>query len=242
MLYGLGARSAPTRGTELPAAYLHLSRYLKPGADLTLMALGDLLFGAERCEDALQVYDLIPAASTLEAELPTSSPALLRPRSSGPTKPATRLNALIAPTPRTSTRSPPSATSIAAASGSPGGGGLFQGIATIGEPTVSHWRIYYFRGVANERSKNWTQAEADLKVALELSPDQAAGAQLSRLVWVTWDHPDEGLDMIRWAVDQRPNDGYIVDSLGWAYRPRLGRYHGGRGAARARRSCGPKTR
>ena len=34
---------------------------------------------------------------------------------------------------------------------------------------------------------------------------------------------DEGLDMIRSAVDQRPNDGYIVDSLGWAYY-RLGRY------------------
>jgi len=34
---------------------------------------------------------------------------------------------------------------------------------------------------------------------------------------------DEGLDMVREAVDQRPNDGYIVDSLGWAYY-RLGRY------------------
>ena len=29
--------------------------------------------------------------------------------------------------------------------------------------------------------------------------------------------------MIKTAVDQRPNDGYIVDSLGWAYY-RLGRY------------------
>ena len=27
----------------------------------------------------------------------------------------------------------------------------------------------------------------------------------------------EGLDMIRKAVDIRPNDGYMVDSLGWAY-------------------------
>ncbi|HSG94924.1 MAG TPA: tetratricopeptide repeat protein, partial [Afifellaceae bacterium] len=31
------------------------------------------------------------------------------------------------------------------------------------------------------------------------------------------------LDMIRKAVDLRPNDGYIVDSLGWAYY-RLGRF------------------
>src|SRR5690606_7335912 len=34
---------------------------------------------------------------------------------------------------------------------------------------------------------------------------------------------DEGLDMIRKAVELRPDDGYIVDSLGWAYY-RLNRF------------------
>ena len=34
---------------------------------------------------------------------------------------------------------------------------------------------------------------------------------------------EEGLDLIRKAVDLRPSDGYIVDSLGWAYY-RLGRF------------------
>ncbi len=33
----------------------------------------------------------------------------------------------------------------------------------------------------------------------------------------------EGLEMIKKAVDLRPDDGYIVDSLGWAYY-RLGRF------------------
>jgi len=28
---------------------------------------------------------------------------------------------------------------------------------------------------------------------------------------------DDGMRMIRRAVEQRPDDGYIVDSLGWAY-------------------------
>ena len=31
------------------------------------------------------------------------------------------------------------------------------------------------------------------------------------------------MNMIRRAVDQRPDDGYIVDSLGWAYF-RIGKY------------------
>ena len=34
---------------------------------------------------------------------------------------------------------------------------------------------------------------------------------------------DEGMKMIKRAVDQRPDDGYIVDSLGWAYY-RIGNY------------------
>jgi len=34
---------------------------------------------------------------------------------------------------------------------------------------------------------------------------------------------DEGLEMIRKAVSIKPDDGYIVDSLGWAYY-RLGQY------------------
>jgi Flp pilus assembly protein TadD len=34
---------------------------------------------------------------------------------------------------------------------------------------------------------------------------------------------DKALDMIKKAVDLRPNDGYIVDSLGWAYF-KLGRF------------------
>ena len=41
---------------------------------------------------------------------------------------------------------------------------------------------------------------------------------------------EEGLDMIRKAVDLRPSDGYIVDSLGWAYY-RLGQF----------RRCGART-
>jgi Flp pilus assembly protein TadD len=34
---------------------------------------------------------------------------------------------------------------------------------------------------------------------------------------------DRGLEMIKKAVELRPNDGYIVDSLGWAYY-RLARF------------------
>lgn len=224
VLYGLGAAIGADQGTELPAAYLHLSRYLKPESDLTLMALGDLLFGAERCEDALQVYDLIPASSALKRNADIQS-GLCLDAIDRTDEAAARLEALIA-------ANPEDLDAIAALGNIYRGRERFaeaaevysRGIATIEEPSVSHWRIYYFRGVANERSKNWPQAEEDLKKALELSPDQPQVLNYLGYSWVDMGlNLEEGLEMIRKAVAQRPNDGYIVDSLGWAYY-RLGRY------------------
>ena len=84
--------------------------------------------------------------------------------------------------------------------------------------------IFYFRGICNERSKKWQQAEADLKKALELFPDQPHVLNYLGYSWVDQGiNLDEGMQMIRRAVEQRPDDGYIVDSLGWAYY-RIGNY------------------
>ena len=59
-----------------------------------------------------------------------------------------------------------------------------------------------------------------------LSPSSAASDVYKRqgYSWVDQGvHLDEGMNMIRRAVEQRPDDGYIVDSLGWAYF-RIGNY------------------
>ncbi|WP_182085863.1 tetratricopeptide repeat protein [Aureimonas sp. ME7] len=88
----------------------------------------------------------------------------------------------------------------------------------------NNWNIYYQRGIAHERQKEWDKAESDFKRALELQPDQPQVLNYLGYSWVDMDRNlDEGLQMIRTAVDLRPNDGYIIDSLGWAYY-RLGRY------------------
>ncbi|WP_245514853.1 tetratricopeptide repeat protein [Jiella endophytica] len=86
------------------------------------------------------------------------------------------------------------------------------------------WNLYYQRGIAYERQKMWDKAEPDFKKALELSPEQPQVLNYLGYSWVDMNrHLDEGLDMIKRAVDLRPNDGYIIDSLGWALY-RLGRY------------------
>jgi Flp pilus assembly protein TadD len=94
----------------------------------------------------------------------------------------------------------------------------------IADPQKTDWSVFYFRGVCYERSKQWAKAEADLKKALELFPDQPHVLNYLGYSWIDQGiHLDEGMAMIRKAVEQRPDDGYIVDSLGWAYY-RLGNF------------------
>jgi Flp pilus assembly protein TadD len=86
------------------------------------------------------------------------------------------------------------------------------------------WRFYYVRGIAYERNKEGPKAEADFKKALELRPDQPQVLNYLGYSWVDQGiNLEPALEMIRKAVEQAPNDGYIIDSLGWAFY-RLGRY------------------
>jgi tetratricopeptide (TPR) repeat protein len=86
------------------------------------------------------------------------------------------------------------------------------------------WALYYSRGIAYERSGQWSLAEADLEHALELKPDQPLVLNYLGYSWIDrGEKLKAGLKMIEQAVALRPEDGYIVDSLGWAHY-RLGDY------------------
>lgn len=91
-------------------------------------------------------------------------------------------------------------------------------------PTREHWNLFYQRGIAYERIKQWEKAEPNFLKALELYPAQPQVLNYLGYTWVDMNIKlEEGLDLIREAVALRPRDGYIVDSLGWAYY-RLGRF------------------
>ena len=93
-----------------------------------------------------------------------------------------------------------------------------RAIALIGKPTKDNWTLYYARGVCNERLKDWPQAEADLKRALELSPDESPVLNYLGYTWVDQSQNlKTAMDYIRKAVKLKPDDGYYIDSLGWAY-------------------------
>ncbi|MEM7472328.1 MAG: tetratricopeptide repeat protein [Pseudomonadota bacterium] len=86
------------------------------------------------------------------------------------------------------------------------------------------WPVYYARGITNERNGNFAEMEADFRKALELEPNQPD--VLNYLGYSLVEQRmklDEALGMIETAVAERPQSGYITDSLGWVFY-RLGRY------------------
>jgi Flp pilus assembly protein TadD len=97
-------------------------------------------------------------------------------------------------------------------------------IKAAGAPNPGHWSLFYSRGIAFERLKRWPEAEADFRKSLELAPDQPLVLNYLGYSWIEQgSNVDEAFRMLRRAVEQSPTDGYIVDSLGWAYY-RLGQY------------------
>jgi tetratricopeptide (TPR) repeat protein len=79
-----------------------------------------------------------------------------------------------------------------------------------------NWTLYYSRGIALERATLWQRAEADFLKALELSPEQPHVLNYLGYSWVEHGvNLDRARKMLERAVELRPNDGYIVDSLGW---------------------------
>ncbi len=93
-----------------------------------------------------------------------------------------------------------------------------RALELIDDVDQRHWTVFYFRGISFERTRNWQKAEADFLYALELQPDQPLVLNYLGYSWIEKRHNlVEAMRMIRKAVELRPTDGYIVDSLGWAH-------------------------
>ena len=74
------------------------------------------------------------------------------------------------------------------------------------------------RGTSYERIGNWNKAEKDLTKSLSMLPDQPHVLNYLAYSWVEKKiNIEQALDMLKRANRLKENDGYIIDSLGWAH-------------------------
>jgi Flp pilus assembly protein TadD len=221
-----GAASVLSRqdGGEAAEIYLQLALYLRGDFAVARILLADILEGSRRVGEALTLYNSVDAkspfawsaqlraAAALE-ELNRSADAIALLRKMSVEEP-TRLEPLI--TIGDIFRGEQKFTEAAEVYG--------EAIVRAGNPTEQHWSLFYERGIAHERSKQWPLAEADFQQALKLAPEQPLVLNYLGYSWVErGEHLEQALGMLNRAVQLKPNDGFIVDSLGWA-QFHLGRF------------------
>jgi tetratricopeptide (TPR) repeat protein len=223
-LYGLGSSIGRRGGEELALIYLQLALYLEPTHTMALLSLADLYESLKKPELAIKVYDRIPPSSPLHrnAEIQIASDLDTLDRTDEAKK---RLERLVAEHPKDTEAILALANILRGRKDFAECANVYgKAIANVPVPEKVHWVMFYFRGICHERSKQWPLAEADLKKALELYPDQPLVLNYLGYSWIDQGvNLDQGMNMIRRAVEQRPDDGYIVDSLGWA-NFRIGNY------------------
>jgi tetratricopeptide (TPR) repeat protein len=224
-LYGIGATLTRRGGEDLALVYLQLALYLQPNHPLALLSLADLYESVKKPQMAIKVYERMPASSPLKrnAQIQLATNLDAADRSDEAIK---ILKGVTAETPK-------DIEAIMALGNIERGRKKFSDCATTytqaieanpGATDKNTWVTYYYRGICLERSKQWNKAEADMRKALELQPEQPHVLNYLGYSWIDQGiNLDEGMKMIRRAVDQRPDDGYIVDSLGWAFY-RIGNY------------------
>lgn len=223
-LYGLGAALGRRGGEDLGLVYLQLALYLVPQHPMALLSLADIYEGLKKQQLAIDTYDKLPAKSSLrrnaEIQMAINLDSIDRTKEA-----RERLEKIIAQHPDDLEAIMALGNILRARKDYAACADIYsKGIAKIDNATRGDWLVFYFRGICNERLKRWNLAETDLKKALELYPNQAHVLNYLGYSWVDQGiNLDEGMSMIKRAVEQRPDDGYIVDSLGWAHF-RLGNY------------------
>ena len=224
VLFGLGSVIGRQGGEDLGLVYLNLALYLDPEHPLARLALGDLYETVKKPELAIEAYAKIPEDSPVKRNAEIQR-ALNLDSLERTDEARTDLTNLIAKYPNDMEAMIALGNILRARKHYTEAIEVYsKAVALVPEPTRANWTLFYFRGICYERAKQWPLAEKDFQKSLELNPDQPQVLNYLGYSWVDQGiNLDQGLEMIKKAVELRPKDGYIVDSLGWAYF-RLGRF------------------
>ncbi len=218
VFYGLGEALTGEGGVSIGILYLQMALYLEPRHPFALAALASAYESMKRFEKAIDTYDRIPRGSALqlavdirkafnlnelerieEAKLLLEKVAADNPDS---IKPYDALGNIMRARKRYEEAI----------------GYYSKVIELVGKPEDKDWVYYYSRGTCYERIKQWDNAEVDLQQALKLDPNQALTLNYLGYSWIDQNiNLREGMKLIEKAVSLKPDDGYIVDSLGWAH-------------------------
>ncbi len=224
MFHSIAIAFAREGTTDVALTLERLAQFLDPANDTVPLVIGQLYDGAGQHELANALYDALPTTSPLKPMAVVRVADNLDAMGDRP-QAIRRLSNIV-------TTQPDDLEAISVLGDLlradkqylPAADAYTKALAVTGGTSPGDWRFYYVRGIAYERADEFPLAEKDFLRALELNPGQPQVLNYLGYSWVDKGmNLERALAMIQQAVTAAPNDGYIIDSLGWAFF-RLGRF------------------
>lgn len=217
-MFDLSTMLFERRSFDSAQIYSHLVMILSPHSDFGQLMVGDIATINEHYGPAATAYGKIPAASPLY--LLSRLRVAETYEAAGKTEAAATLLRTLAAIPQTRMQA---LTAL---------GDMYRRnenftqaitiydeiLADVTEPGEDHWALIYARGMSLERANEWDRAEKDLLLALSFQPENPMILNYIGYTWIDKGvNLQKGMDFVRRAVNLRPDDGYILDSYGWAF-------------------------
>jgi tetratricopeptide (TPR) repeat protein len=218
VFYGLGEALTGEGGVGPGAVFIQMALYVQPTFPFALATLANVYETTKNYDAAIAAYNRIPRGTPLETSIEIRK-ALNLNQLEKVDEAKSILDAL-------TQEDPQDLKPLDALGTMMRGHKRFdeaidyytRAIGLIKKPEAKHWSYYYARGTSYERVKQWPKAEADLQTALKLAPEQPLILNYLGYSWVDQNRNlKQGVALIEKAVRLKPDDGYIVDSLGWAH-------------------------
>ena len=223
-LFGIAASLNDENSRDVSILYLQLALYLRPKLELATILLGNRYETLGKYEEAIGAYRSIGADSPYYRAASIATAVNLA-RLDKLDEATTMLESLAA-------KYPTDVETWTALGDALRGGKKYSeavdaythAIQAATPVSKKFWPLYFERAVAEQELKNWPAAEGDLKQALALSPDEPQVLNYLAYTWIDQHRNcEEAARMLEKARTLSPQDGYIIDSVGWAYYC-LGRY------------------
>jgi tetratricopeptide (TPR) repeat protein len=223
-LFSLASSLSGEDNSDIAILYLNVAIYLRPDFELARAFLGDRYEQIGKYRKAIEVYSGIPTTSLYSPMLEIQT-AINLGRIGRAEDAISRMETL-------TRRDPDDVDAWTALADLRRGTERYEAAADAYDRAIELTPsgdgrlvdLYFARGICLQSTDQWDLAERDFENALELDDERADILNYLGYSWVDQGlNLDQAVGMLEKARALRPLDGYIADSVGWAYF-KLGRY------------------
>ena len=93
-----------------------------------------------------------------------------------------------------------------------------KALKILDKKNLLYAKILFKRGASYERIKQWDLSDKDLLMSLQINPKDPQVLNYLAYSWLERNYKlEKSMSMLNIAHRLKPNDPYIIDSIGWAY-------------------------